>query len=130
MINIVLFEPEIPQNTGNIMRTCVATNSKLHLIKPLGFEIDDDHLKSEASSEVFTLIARIMDVEAIPCKHLGKSEWMAFKRMLGTAIVSACECGRNEAESLMVQAKTYIEQRRFGVPQVGRSYAVWLLFIS
>ena len=45
MINIVLFEPEIPQNTGNIMRTCVATNSTLHLIKPLGFKIDDAHLK-------------------------------------------------------------------------------------
>ena len=41
MINIVLYEPEIPQNTGNIMRTCVATNSKLHLIEPLGFKMDD-----------------------------------------------------------------------------------------
>lgn len=45
MNNIVLFEPEIPQNTGNIMRTCVATNTKLHLIKPLGFKIDDASLK-------------------------------------------------------------------------------------
>jgi len=45
MINIVLFEPEIPQNTGNIMRTCVATGSKLHLIKPLGFKVDDASLK-------------------------------------------------------------------------------------
>lgn len=45
MNNIVLFEPEIPQNTGNIMRTCVATNTKLHLIKPLGFVLDDKHLK-------------------------------------------------------------------------------------
>ena len=45
MNNIVLYEPEIPQNTGNIMRTCVATNTKLHLIKPLGFVIDDSHLK-------------------------------------------------------------------------------------
>ena len=45
MNNIVLYEPEIPQNTGNIMRTCVATNTKLHLIKPLGFVIDDKHLK-------------------------------------------------------------------------------------
>ena len=44
MINVVLFEPEIPQNTGNIMRTCVATNATLHLIKPLGFSIDDKHL--------------------------------------------------------------------------------------
>ena len=45
MINIVLYEPEIPQNTGNIMRTCVATGSRLHLIKPLGFELDDAHMK-------------------------------------------------------------------------------------
>lgn len=45
MNNIVLYSPEIPQNTGNIMRTCVATNTKLHLIKPLGFVLDDAHLK-------------------------------------------------------------------------------------
>ncbi len=45
MNHIVLFEPEIPQNTGNIMRTCVATDTILHLIKPLGFEIDDRRLK-------------------------------------------------------------------------------------
>lgn len=45
MINIVLYEPEIPQNTGNIMRTCVATGARLHLIEPLGFKIDDAHLK-------------------------------------------------------------------------------------
>lgn len=45
MNNIVLYQPEIPQNTGNIMRTCVATGTKLHLIKPLGFVLDDAHLK-------------------------------------------------------------------------------------
>lgn len=44
-INIVLFEPEIPQNTGNIARTCAATNSNLHLIKPLGFSVNDKYLK-------------------------------------------------------------------------------------
>ena len=44
-INIVLFEPEIPQNTGNIARTCAATGSKLHLIKPLGFSVSDKQLK-------------------------------------------------------------------------------------
>ena len=43
--NIVLYQPEIPQNTGNIARTCVLTNSKLHLIKPLGFDLDEKHLK-------------------------------------------------------------------------------------
>ena len=45
MINIVLFEPEIPQNTGNIMRTCVATGARLHLIEPLGFKLDDKTVK-------------------------------------------------------------------------------------
>ena len=45
MINIVLLEPEIPANTGNIGRTCVATGSKLHLIKPLGFRLEEKELK-------------------------------------------------------------------------------------
>ncbi len=44
MNHIVLFEPEIPQNTGNIMRTCVATGTRLHLIGPLGFTLDERHL--------------------------------------------------------------------------------------
>lgn len=44
-INIVLCEPEIPQNTGNIARTCAATGASLHLIRPLGFEIDNAKLK-------------------------------------------------------------------------------------
>ncbi len=44
-INIVLHEPEIPQNTGNIARTCAATGAALHLIRPLGFEIDNAKLK-------------------------------------------------------------------------------------
>ena len=45
MLNIVLYEPEIPQNTGNIMRTCVAFHCRLHLIEPLGFELSDKYLK-------------------------------------------------------------------------------------
>ena len=45
MMHIVLVEPEIPQNTGNIARTCAATGAKLHLIEPLGFEISDRYLK-------------------------------------------------------------------------------------
>ena len=45
MFNIVLLEPEIPFNTGNIGRTCVATNTSLHLIEPLGFKVDEKNLK-------------------------------------------------------------------------------------
>ncbi len=44
-IHVVLLEPEIPQNTGNIARTCAAIGASLHLIKPLGFSIDDKHMK-------------------------------------------------------------------------------------
>lgn len=45
MINIVLIEPEIPQNTGNIARTCAALNANLHLVEPLGFKIDEKSVK-------------------------------------------------------------------------------------
>lgn len=45
MLNIVLFEPEIPANTGNIGRTCVAANAKLHLIEPLGFRLNEKNLR-------------------------------------------------------------------------------------
>ncbi len=48
MLHIVLFEPEIPQNTGNIMRTCVAIGAKLHLIEPMGFRLDEKRLKRSA----------------------------------------------------------------------------------
>lgn len=46
--NIVLYEPEIPQNSGNIMRTCAGTDTKLHFIKPLGFKLEDAHLHRSA----------------------------------------------------------------------------------
>ena len=44
-LNIVLYQPEIPQNTGNIMRTCAGTNTRLHLIEPLGFKLDEKSIK-------------------------------------------------------------------------------------
>jgi tRNA (cytidine/uridine-2'-O-)-methyltransferase len=45
VLNIVLYQPKIPQNTGNIARTCAAVGAKLHLIRPLGFSVRDRHLK-------------------------------------------------------------------------------------
>ena len=44
-MNIVLFEPEIPQNTGNIIRTCVCTGTTLHMIRPFGFSMDEKQIK-------------------------------------------------------------------------------------
>ncbi len=45
MINVVLYQPEIPGNTGNIMRTCAGTGTKLHIIKPIGFSLEDKYVK-------------------------------------------------------------------------------------
>ncbi len=52
MLHVVLYEPEIPQNTGNIMRTCVGTNTKLHLIKPLGFSLDEKSIKRSGANYI------------------------------------------------------------------------------
>ena len=60
MLHVVLVEPEIPQNTGNISRTCAATGSVLHLIGPLGFSLDDKHLK-RAGLDYWSLL----DVEVL-----------------------------------------------------------------
>lgn len=51
-INVVLYEPEIPQNTGNIIRTCVATNTKLHLIEPLGFDLYKKDVKRSTANHL------------------------------------------------------------------------------
>ena len=61
MNNIVLYQPEIPGNTGNIMRTCVATNTKLHLIKPFGFILDDVHLKRSGVNYIDKLQYEVYD---------------------------------------------------------------------
>lgn len=55
MINIVLLEPEIPANTGNIGRTCVATGTRLHLIEPLGFQLNEKALKRAGMDYWFDL---------------------------------------------------------------------------
>lgn len=51
-INVVLYEPEIPQNTGNIIRTCVATNTKLHLIEPLGFDLHKKDVRRSTAAHL------------------------------------------------------------------------------
>ena len=68
MINVVLFEPEIPGNTGNIMRTCVATNTKLHLIKPLGFSLDESYIKRSGANYVKD------------CDYMVYENWDDFKK--------------------------------------------------
>lgn len=73
MINIVLYEPEIPENTGNIMRTCVATNSRLHLIEPLGFIFDEKRLKRSGANYIDKVdYVRYIDFEDFVSKNDGQ----------------------------------------------------------
>lgn len=72
MLNIVLYEPEIPTNTGNIMRTCVATGAKLHLIEPLGFRLDEKSLRRSGVNYIDKLDYQVyLDYEDFLSKNKG-----------------------------------------------------------
>ena len=77
-MNIVLHQPEIPANTGNIGRTCVATGTSLHLIEPLGFRINEKELKRAGMDYWDKLdVYRYMNYEEFLSKNLGAKIWMA-----------------------------------------------------
>ena len=71
-MHIVLLEPEIPQNAGNIARTCAVTNSVLHLIKPLGFSVEDKYLK-RAGLDYWKLLRKESQCENLDGIHKGAS---------------------------------------------------------
>lgn len=72
MLNIVLYEPEIPQNTGNIMRTCVGIDAKLHLIEPLGFKLSEKYLKRSALDYIKDLNYQVyLDYNDFTAKNKG-----------------------------------------------------------
>ena len=77
-LNIVLHEPEIPANTGNIGRTCVATGTKLHLIEPLGFSLSEKHLKRAGMDYWKDLdVTTYMDYEDFLNRNPGAKIYMA-----------------------------------------------------
>lgn len=77
-MHIVLHQPEIPQNTGNIGRTCVATGTSLHLIEPLGFRLNEKELKRAGMDYWDGLdVTRYMDFNDFNEKHPGAKIWMA-----------------------------------------------------
>jgi tRNA (cytidine/uridine-2'-O-)-methyltransferase len=71
MLNVVLYQPEIPQNTGNVGRTCLAVGAKLWLVRPLGFRLDDYHLR-RAGLDYWPLV----DCEVV-------DDWQAARAQLG-----------------------------------------------
>ena len=77
-MHIVLHQPEIPQNTGNIGRTCVATNTSLHLIEPLGFMINEKALRRAGMDYWENLdVSRYINYEDFLAKHPGAKIWYA-----------------------------------------------------
>lgn len=78
-INIVLYNPEIPQNTGNIMRTCVALNMRLHLIEPMGFKIDEKKLRRSAV-DYYDKIDYVLYKDFDEFKNLNKGEYFYLTR--------------------------------------------------
>ena len=77
-MNIILHQPEIPQNTGNIGRTCVATGTSLHLIEPLGFRLDEKSIKRAGMDYWQHLdVHRYVNFEEFLEKNPGAKIWMA-----------------------------------------------------
>ncbi|NLF34333.1 MAG: tRNA (cytidine(34)-2'-O)-methyltransferase [Clostridiales bacterium] len=78
MLNIVLVEPEIPMNTGNIARTCAATRSRLHLVEPLGFDISDKAVK-RAGLDYWHMVDLSVypDLDGFFARHSNPDLWLA-----------------------------------------------------
>ena len=77
-MHIILHQPEIPSNTGNIGRTCVATGTSLHLIEPLGFHLDEKSIKRAGMDYWEHLdVTRYMNYSEFLAKHPGARIWMA-----------------------------------------------------
>ena len=77
-LNIVLVEPEIPQNTGNIARTCAATGARLHIVKPMGFTPTDKHLKGQDLITGIFLISHIMKIWRISLRKTRAAAFTIF----------------------------------------------------
>jgi len=94
-MNIILHQPEIPQNTGNIGRTCVATGTSLHLIEPLGFRLDEKSLQRAGMDYWQHLdVHRYVNFEEFLSKNPGAKIWMATTKAKHT--YSEVEFGEND----------------------------------
>lgn len=94
-MNIILHQPEIPQNTGNIGRTCVATGTSLHLIEPLGFRLDEKSLQRAGMDYWQHLdVHRYVNFEEFLQKNPGAKIWMATTKAKHT--YSDVEFGEND----------------------------------
>ena len=114
MLNIVLFEPEIPQNTGNIARTCAVTGTRLHLIKPLGFDISDKAVKRAGLDYWHLVDVRVYEnLDDFFQKTGAEDIWLATTK-----------APRSYTEAVFRDSATWFSERRppacRGIPQSSR----------
>ena len=82
VLNIVMVEPQIPQNTGNVARTCAATGARLHLVGPMGFKVDDKKLKRAGLDYWHFLdITYYDDLDDFFAKNLGEFYYFSTKSL-------------------------------------------------
>ena len=94
-MNIILHQPEIPANTGNIGRTCVATGTSLHLIEPLGFRLDEKSVKRSGMDYWNKLdVSRYINYEEFQEKHPDAKIWMATTK--ARRLYTEAEFGRDD----------------------------------
>ena len=106
MLHVVLYEPEIPQNTGNIIRTCMATGSRLHLIEPLGFSLDEKHLRRSGMDYIKDADIHIHKdwnafVAENPCEHY------YFMTRYGKKAPSEFDFTKEEGDVYLVLGKSW-----------------------
>ena len=89
MFNIILHEPEIPPNTGNVMRLCANTGASLHLVKPLGFRLDEKSVRRAGLDYRQLADVKIHESLAACLEALGRPRWFAFSTRATTVYDSA-----------------------------------------
>ena len=106
-INVVLYHPEIPQNTGNIMRSCVGFNAKLHLIKPLGFSLDEKKLKRSCVDYFYYLNYEVyVDFDDFKSKNTGKYYYFTRYGHKSPSAINFKEDGKNQDVYLILGAES------------------------
>ncbi|PYL65203.1 MAG: tRNA (cytidine(34)-2'-O)-methyltransferase [Verrucomicrobia bacterium] len=104
MFNVVLVEPEIPPNTGNVGRLCLATGSTLHLIKPLGFSLEDRQLKRAGLDYWDEVDVRTWNsFEELQCAHPGRGRYFFLTTKAGRAY---CDVKFNRGDFLVFGRET------------------------
>lgn len=124
MVNVVLVEPEIPMNTGNIARTCAATGSVLHLIKPLGFDISDRAVKRAGLDYWHLVDIRVYEnLDDFFCKNGDDNIWLATTKAPRTYCEARLTDGAfilfgKETAGLPIELRNKYRERCIRLPMV------------